>query len=82
MASFVGYFLCLPLGLKLVLDVNKDSISDSAPDGVGMRVLVHSHSEMPFPDEKGIPIAPGQFTYIGLKAVSIIKKKVIVCFTH
>ena len=53
-----------------MLDVNKIQHTAYGVDGVGFRVLVHPQSQMPFPNEEGISIAPGLFTYIGLTTVS------------
>ncbi|CAH1773414.1 unnamed protein product [Owenia fusiformis] len=58
-------------GLKLVLDIEAaEYIGDMSP-AYGVRVLVHSQGDMPFPEDQGITIGPGQATVIGTNMLNI-----------
>ncbi len=54
-------------GLQLILAVNQDDYVSS--DVAGIRVVVTSQGEMPFPDEGGITLVPGKLTQLGLRKV-------------
>ncbi|CAG0920530.1 unnamed protein product [Notodromas monacha] len=58
-------------GLKLILNVESEEYLSSFTPDVGVRVVVHSNNQIPFPEDSGIDIAPGYTTAIG------VKKKVI-----
>ena len=38
-------------------------------DAAGMRLVIHQSQRMPFPEDEGLAINPGQTTSIGLRRV-------------
>ncbi len=40
-------------------------------NGAGVRICIHNQSNMPFPEDEGINIAPGRETFIGVHKVSL-----------
>lgn len=45
---------------------------DSLSDNVGIKVVVHNKTDMPFPEEEGYGIAPGHKSGIALYRVSLV----------
>jgi len=47
----------------------------NAGDTAGVRVVVHSATYMPFPEDEGVTVSPGHSTSIGLQMVSNNKSR-------
>jgi len=58
------------VGLQLILNVNQDEYISEGDDAAGMRLVIHQAQRMPFPEDEGLAINPGQTTSIGLRRVS------------
>jgi len=56
-------------GLQLILNVNQDEYMSEGDDAAGMRLVIHQSQRMPFPEDEGLAINPGQTTSIGLRRV-------------
>ena len=70
-------FFFLPLftaGLKLELNIEQEDYIGALAPEAGIRVDISTQGEMPFPLERGVSLAPGYATMIGLRKV---KKTVI-----
>eukprot|EP00057_Strongylocentrotus_purpuratus_P023580 XP_011678054.1 PREDICTED: amiloride-sensitive sodium channel subunit gamma-2 isoform X4 [Strongylocentrotus purpuratus] len=62
-------------GLSLELYIQQSEyISDLQPSA-GLRLLVHDQNEMPFPEDRGINLAPGAHTSVGLSLVYLERKE-------
>ena len=48
----------------------QDEYIEQAGDTAGVRLVVHPPSRMPFPEDEGVSVSPGQITAVGLKQVS------------
>ena len=46
-----------------------DEYMAEVADTVGFKILIHSQSVMPFPEDDGISISPGTSTSIGISKV-------------
>jgi len=57
-------------GLQLILNVNQDEYISEGDDAAGMRIVIHQAQRMPFPEDEGLAINPGQTTSIGLRRVN------------
>ncbi|CAH1796191.1 unnamed protein product [Owenia fusiformis] len=60
-------------GLTLELFIEQHEYVGDLSPGAGMRVVVHSVSQMPFPEDEGFDIAPGYATSVGLKKTKITR---------
>ena len=58
------------IGLKLILNVQQDEYIDGVNEGAGARVVVHSQDRMPFPQDEGVLVTPGQLSSLGVRQVS------------
>ena len=56
------------IGLHLIIAVKQDEYV--ATDVAGVRVIITSQGEMPFPEDSGIVAKPGQMTSIGFRKVN------------
>jgi len=56
-------------GLQLILNVDQSEYLSEGDDAAGMRLVVHEPRRMPFPEDEGLAINPGQTTSIGLQRV-------------
>jgi hypothetical protein len=56
-------------GLKLILNVETEEYLSSFTPDVGVRVVVHPNSMIPFPEDTGVNIPPGYTTAIGVRTV-------------
>lgn len=57
-------------GLAVTINIDQDEyLGDIAPEA-GVRVVVHSQDRMPFPEDEGVSVIPGQLTYVGIRLVS------------
>ena len=59
-----------PPGLKMELFINQEQYVANLATEAGIKVLIHKRGSMPFPEDKGIVILPGQSTSVGVKQVS------------
>jgi len=54
----------------MILNVNQDEYISEGDDAAGMRLVIHQAQRMPFPEDEGLAINPGQTTSIGLRRVT------------
>ena len=59
----------LSSGLNLELNIEQDEYLDSFTPEAGVRVDITNQGQMPFPLERGLSLAPGFATAIGLRKV-------------
>lgn len=59
----------LSSGLNLELNIEQDEYLDSFTPEAGVRVDITNQGHMPFPLERGLSLAPGFATAIGLRKV-------------
>ena len=59
------------IGLHVVVNINQDQNIKSVEESAGLRVLVTSQNKMPFTEEEGLHIQPGQVTSMGIRQVGI-----------
>ena len=53
----------------MTFNIEQDEYVADLSEKAGVRVLIHSIGEMPFPEDKGIDIAPGRLTSVGIRKV-------------
>ena len=58
-----------PTGLTMELFIERDEYLSSLQQSAGLRVMVGSQHQMPFPEDEGITVSPGQETFIAVKKV-------------
>ena len=58
-------------GLELTINVEQNEYVVNAGDTAGVRVVVHSATSMPFPEDEGVTVSPGHSTSIGLQMVRL-----------
>ncbi len=56
-------------GLAIELNIEQDEYLGELTEEAGIRVDISEQGEMPFPLEKGMSLAPGYATMIGLQRV-------------
>ena len=56
-------------GLSLTFNIDQDDYQADLADTAGVRVVVHAQERMPFPEDEGMSIPPGQVSLIGVKKV-------------
>lgn len=56
----------------MIMNIDQASYVKDAGDTAGVRMVIHSGSRMPFPEDEGITVSPGHSTSIGLKKVKLI----------
>ncbi len=61
-------FLCT--GLQLIFNIDQDEYVGELAESAGVRVVLHPRHRMPFPEDEGLSISPGELTYVGVKLVS------------
>lgn len=49
--------------------VNQGDYLAGLTEAAGIQVVVHDQRQMPFPENQGIAVSPGQLTYIGASTV-------------
>ena len=59
-------------GLQLILNIDQDEYIKETGDTAGARLVVHTQNSMPFPEDEGITVTPGQATSIGVRQVVAI----------
>ena len=57
----------------MTFNIEQDEYVSDLSEKAGVRVLITSRGEMPFPEDKGLDIAPGRLTSVGIKAVRHVK---------
>ena len=57
----------------MTFNTDQDEYIGDLAESVGVRVVVHSQSSMPFPEDEGIAAKPGMYTLIGLTKVKYSK---------
>ncbi|XP_071794574.1 acid-sensing ion channel 1A-like [Asterias amurensis] len=62
-------------GLTMELFIERDEYLSSLQQSAGLRVMVGSQNQMPFPEDEGITVSPGQETFIAVKKVKLDRKK-------
>ena len=55
----------------MTFNLEQDEYLGSIAQEAGVRVVVHSQERMPFPEDEGISVIPGQLTYVGMRLVSV-----------
>lgn len=61
--------VCVTSGLSLTFNTDQDEYIGNLAESVGVRVVVHSQSRMPFPEDEGIAAGTGMYTFIGITKV-------------
>ena len=56
-------------GLHLTLDINQDDYIGYMAHSAGVSVVIHPQGIMPFPEDEGISISPGELTHVSLTQV-------------
>ena len=54
----------------MVFNVDQAQYIGDLTESAGMKVLVHNANHMPFPEDQGVTVAPGELTSIGVTMVS------------
>ncbi|XP_038078588.1 amiloride-sensitive sodium channel subunit alpha-like [Patiria miniata] len=60
-------------GLTLELYIEQDQYMENVQPAAGARVVVHARHDMPFPDDEGVSVSPGQETFIGFKRTNFTR---------
>ncbi|XP_022111144.1 amiloride-sensitive sodium channel subunit alpha-like [Acanthaster planci] len=60
-------------GLTLELYIEQDQYIEDIQPAAGARVVVHARHNMPFPDDEGVSVSPGQETFIGFKRTNFTR---------
>ncbi|KAJ8029185.1 FMRFamide-activated amiloride-sensitive sodium channel [Holothuria leucospilota] len=69
-SKFPGQESCLT-GLTLEMYIEQTEYVGEIQSAAGIRVTVHPHNMMPFPEDNGVSVSPGQQTALGLKRVKV-----------
>jgi hypothetical protein len=56
----------------MIINIGQGNYVKDAGDTAGMRMVVHTGTRMPFPEDEGITISPGHSTSIGLQKVELL----------
>ncbi len=56
-------------GLKMIFDIDQSDYIGALAEAAGVRVVVHPQRSMPFPEDEGISVSPGEMTYVGITQV-------------
>ena len=62
-------FMLLFLGLILELNIEQEEYLGQMSPEAGIKLDISPHGEMPFPLERGLSLAPGYATMIGMRKV-------------
>ncbi len=57
-------------GLQVILNVGQNEYTSNIGDVAGAVMVVHSQNVMPFPEDEGILLYPGEIATIGMKKVT------------
>ncbi|XP_013421868.1 amiloride-sensitive sodium channel subunit beta [Lingula anatina] len=60
-------------GLSLAVDIQQDEYVGGLTHEAGLRVLIHSQSVVPFPEDEGFTVSPGFATSAGMRLVNITR---------
>ncbi|ESN96405.1 hypothetical protein HELRODRAFT_189228 [Helobdella robusta] len=61
-------------GLQMVLNINQPEYVSNTYEVSGIRLVVHQHKTIPFPEDEGLAINAGQVTSLGLKQINLKRK--------
>lgn len=56
----------------MIINIGQGNYVKDAGDTAGIRMVVHTGTRMPFPEDEGITISPGHSTSIGLQKVELL----------
>ena len=56
----------------MILNINQNEYIKDIGESAGARLVIHHQSRMPFPEDEGITLQPGELTSVGLRHVSKI----------
>ena len=65
-------------GLKLAIDIERPEYFEELSEDAGAIITVTPEGHLPFPDDSGVSVMPGRTTFIGLRKVSLIWRKMFV----
>ena len=54
----------------MIINVNQDEYTEHLGEAAGARVVIHAQNKMPFPEDEGLLVQPGELTSIGIRKVS------------
>ncbi len=57
------------LGVSFLLNVDQDEYLGSIDDVAGLVAVIHDQNTVPFPEDEGLAIHPGELLSIGVKKV-------------
>ena len=78
--SFNNLYCGTITGLAVTFNIQQDEYVGDIAQEAGVRVVVHSRDRMPFPEDEGVSVIPGQMTYIGMRLVRHRVRIVHECF--
>jgi len=55
----------------MIINVNQWDYFKPRADLAGIKVVIHPQNVMPFPEDEGIILSPGQATTVGIRQVDI-----------
>ncbi|XP_070541621.1 amiloride-sensitive sodium channel subunit gamma-like [Ptychodera flava] len=61
-------------GLSLELYIEQIEYMIGTTEAAGVRVLLHHQDEMPFPEDEGFSVAPGQAASVGVRQMELLRK--------
>ncbi len=53
----------------MIFDIDQSDYIGDLAEAAGVRVVVHPQRSMPFPEDEGISVSPGEMTYVGITQV-------------
>ncbi len=56
--------------MSLIFNIDQKEYVGHLAEAAGVRIVVHPQATMPFPEDEGLSIGPGQLSYVGIKFVS------------
>ncbi len=68
-------------GLHLVLNINQSQYVSSSSFDAGVKVVVHTQSEPPRPEDTGVGVPPGTNAFIGVRQRNVIDNTLKECET-
>ncbi len=70
-------FICVPLnyiasrlGVSFLLNVDQDEYLTSIDDVAGLVAVIHDQNTVPFPEDEGLTVHPGELLSIGVRKVN------------
>ena len=61
-------------GLRIILNIEQSDYIQSGNGDAGIKVVLHSRSEVPDPDASGIAIPPGQHAYVAMYPEQLVSR--------